>query len=244
MTTRQKTRRRTTLALMLTGLLVVTATAFAGYRLMNARSYQLFGTLVDRVDTDEKVVALTFDDGPTSRTPEVLRLLNEAGIRATFYLNGTDLRANPEHGRRIADAGHELGNHTDTHRRMVFVSADTVRDEIERTDEAIRATGYTGPITVRPPYGKKLLGLPHYLAEHDRTTVMWDVEPDSAATADTADTAGIVAATLAQTRPGSIILMHVMFPSRQASLDAVPDVLAGLTAEGYRFVTVSELLES
>jgi peptidoglycan/xylan/chitin deacetylase (PgdA/CDA1 family) len=171
----------------------------------------------------------------------VLRLLNEAGIRATFYLNGTDLRANPEHGRRIADAGHELGNHTDTHRRMVFVSADTVRDEIERTDEAIRATGYTGPITVRPPYGKKLLGLPHYLAEHDRTTVMWDVEPDSAATADTA---GIVAATLAQTRPGSIILMHVMFPSRQASLDAVPDVLAGLTAEGYRFVTVSELLES
>ncbi|RYF55729.1 MAG: polysaccharide deacetylase, partial [Comamonadaceae bacterium] len=85
---------------MLTGLLVVAVTAFAGYRLMNARSYQLFGTLVDRVDTDDKVVALTFDDGPTSRTPEVLRLLNEAGIRATFYLNGTDLRANPEHGRR------------------------------------------------------------------------------------------------------------------------------------------------
>ncbi|MFC9763251.1 polysaccharide deacetylase family protein [Rhodococcus jostii] len=226
---------------MLTGLLVLTVTAFAGYRLMNARSYQIFGTLVDRVDTDDKVVALTFDDGPTSRTPEVQRLLNEAGIRATFYLNGTDLRANPEHGRLIADAGHELGNHTDTHRRMVFVSADTVRDEIERTDEAIRATGYTGPITVRPPYGKKLLRLPHYLAEHDRTTVMWDVEPDSAATADTA---GIVAATLAQTRPGSIILMHVMFPSRQASLDAVPDVVAGLTAEGYRFVTVSELLES
>ncbi|MDV7088354.1 polysaccharide deacetylase family protein [Rhodococcus opacus] len=208
---------------------------------MNARSYQLFGTLVDRVDTDEKVVALTFDDGPTSRTPEVLRLLNEADIRATFYLNGTDLRANPEHGRRIGDAGHELGNHTDTHRRMVFVSADTVRDEIERKDEAIRAAGYTGPITVRPLYGKKLLGLPHYLAEHDRTTVMWDVEPDSAATADTA---GIVAATLAQTRPGSIILMHVMFPSRQASLDAVPEVVAGLTAEGYRFVTVSKLLES
>ncbi|TQC46523.1 polysaccharide deacetylase [Rhodococcus sp. WS4] len=240
MTPRQKPRRRTTLALMLTGLLVVAVTAFAGYRLMNARSYQLFGTLVDRVDTDDKVVALTFDDGPTSRTPEVLRLLNEAGIRATFYLNGTELRANPEHGRRIADAGHELGNHTDTHRRMVFVSADTVRDEIERTDEAIRATGYTGPITVRPPYGKKLLGLPHYLAEHDRTTVMWDVEPDSAATADTA---GIVAATLAQTRTGSIILMHVMFPSRHASLDAVPDLVAGLTAQGYRFVTVSELLE-
>ncbi|WP_280784689.1 polysaccharide deacetylase family protein [Rhodococcus opacus] len=226
---------------MLTALLVLTVTAFAGYRLMNARSYQLFGTLVDRVDTDDKVVALTFDDGPTSRTPDVLRLLNEAGIRATFYLNGTDLRANPEHGRRIADAGHELGNHTDTHRRMVFVSANTVRDEIERTDEAIRATGYTGPITVRPPYGKKLLGLPHYLAEHDRTTVMWDVEPDSAATADTA---GIVAATLAQTRPGSIILMHVMFPTRHASLDAVPAVVAGLTAQGYRFVTVSELLES
>ncbi len=241
MTTRQKTRRRTTLALMLTGLLVVTATAFAGYRLMNARSYQLFGTLVDRVDTDEKVVALTFDDGPTSRTPEVLRLLNEAGIRATFYLNGTDLRAtrNRRADRLIPDT-----NWATTPTPTVEWSSSLPTPCGMKSNGRTRRSG--PPATpVRSPSARRtveeLLGLPHYLAEHDRTTVMWDVEPDSAATADTA---GIVAATLAQTRPGSIILMHVMFPSRQASLDAVPDVLAGLTAEGYRFVTVSELLES
>lgn len=220
-------------------LVLVLVLAIGGYRLVSARSYQLAGELVDRVPTEDRVVALTFDDGPSDRAPEVLRVLAELGVPATFYLNGRDLDARPDLGRAIAAAGHELGNHTYTHRRMLFVTPGTVRDEIERTDTAIRATGYQGEITFRPPYGKKLWTLPKYLADHGRTTVMWDVEPDSGTTATAA---AIAEQTIAEVRPGSIVLLHVMYGNAAESLAAVPRIVAELRAGGYRFVTVSELL--
>lgn len=220
------------------GLVVLMGLLTGGYFLTNSRTYQLAGRLVDRVQTGEKVVALTLDDGPTDRAPEVLALLAEAGVPATFYLNGGDLAARPELGRAIAAAGHELGNHTYTHRRMVLVSPDTVADEIERTDAEIRRTGYRGEITFRPPYCKKLWTLPDYLSDHDRTSITWDVEPE--ATADTAE--GLVAAATEQVRPGSIILLHTMFAGRAASRAAIVPMVRALRADGYRFVTVSELL--
>lgn len=215
------------------------ALVVGGYFLMNSRTYQLAGRLVDRVETSEKVVALTLDDGPADRGGEVLGLLAEAGVPATFYLNGGDLAARPELGRAIAAAGHELGNHTYTHRRMVLVSPETVADEVERTDAEIRRTGYRGEITFRPPYCKKLWALPDYLSDHDRTTVTWDVEPE--ATADTAE--GMVAAATGQVRPGSIILLHTMFASGTASRAAIVPIVRALRADGYQFVTVSELLK-
>ncbi|MEU8900807.1 polysaccharide deacetylase family protein [Nocardia sp. NPDC048505] len=220
-------------------LVVLVGVVVGGYFLMNARGYQVAGRLVDRVDTAAKVVAVTLDDGPGERTPEVLKVLAESGIRATFYLNGRDLAARPEAGRAIAAAGHELGNHTYSHRRMVLVSAGTIRDEVERTDAEIAKTGYQGPITFRPPYGKKLIGLPRYLSAHDRTTVMWDVEPDSG---KVASTDAIVAETLAQVRPGSIVLLHVMGERGGDSLAAIPRFVAELRSQGYEFATVSELL--
>lgn len=221
------------------GLVTVMALLVGGYQLMNSRSFQLAGRLVDRVDTTEKVVALTLDDGPSERAPEVLELLAAAGVPATFYLNGRDLAARPELGVAIAAAGHEIGNHTYSHRRMVLVSRDTVAAEVERTDAEIRETGYQGPITFRPPYGKKLWALPRYLSDHDRTTVTWDVEPETAgASAD-----DIVAATVERVRPGSIILLHTMYGSGAASREAIPRIVAELRADGYRFVTVSELID-
>ncbi|NLU64055.1 polysaccharide deacetylase family protein [Rhodococcus sp. HNM0563] len=231
-------RSRVTALIVSIVVLVLIVAAFTAYRLMDSRSTQLFGTLVDRVDTDEKVVALTLDDGPSPLTPEVLQTLADADVPATFYVTGTEMAERPELGRAIVEAGHELGNHTATHRRMVFVGRDTVAEEIESTDAAIRDAGYDGEITFRPPYGKKLIALPRYLDEHDRTTVMWDVEPDSASS----DTGEIVRTALEETRPGSIILLHVMYPSRTSSLEAIPDIVDGLRAEGYRFMTVSDLL--
>lgn len=218
-------------------LVVVLAVGAGLYVLMNARTFQLAGELVHRVDTTEKIVALTFDDGPSARTPELLSALADKRVPVTFYLNGRDLAAHPDYGAAIAAAGHELGNHTYTHRRMVLVSADTVRTEIERTDDEIRRTGYTGPITFRPPYGKKLWALPKYLADHGRTTVTWDVEPDSAGPASTSE---IVEQTVREVRPGSIVLLHPMFGPNSAA--AVPAVVDRLLAQGYRFVTVSQLI--
>ncbi|WP_036528761.1 polysaccharide deacetylase family protein [Nocardia sp. CNY236] len=220
-------------------LVIVVLIATGLYYLMNARTFQLAGHVVHRVDTDAKVVALTLDDGPTDRTPEVLRVLAEAQVPATFYLNGADLADRPEHGRSIAEAGHEIGNHTYSHRRMVFVTPGTVADEIETTDAEIGKTGYTGPITFRPPYGKKLWTLPRYLADHERVTAMWDVEPDSGKPGVTAD--DIVAETVDRVRPGSIVLLHVMHGSG-ASLEAIPRIVAELRSAGYEFVTMSDLM--
>ncbi|WP_336087672.1 polysaccharide deacetylase family protein [Nocardia sp. SSK8] len=219
------------------GVVVVVAVCAGLYTLMNSRTYQVAGRLVDRVETNEKLVALTFDDGPTARTPEILRTLAELQVPATFYLVGRDLAAHPEYGAAIAAAGHELGNHSYSHRRMIFVAEDTVRAEIENTDAEIRRTGFPGPITFRPPYGKKLWTLPHYLSDHDRTAVTWDVEPDSAGGASRE---AIVADTIANTRPGSIVLLHVMHGT--TGVDAIAEIVTGLRAQGYRFTTVSGLL--
>ncbi|MEU1429078.1 polysaccharide deacetylase family protein [Nocardia sp. NPDC005746] len=224
-------------ALILAGLVLISTGL---YVLMNSRTYQVAGRLVSRVDTAEKVVALTLDDGPTERTPAILRALADAGIPATFYLIGSELAAHPDEGRAIADSGHEIGNHTYHHERMIFVTPGFVRDEVERTDAEIAKTGYRGPITFRPPNGKKLIALPWYLSEHNRTTVTWDVEPDSGKTPTTDE---IVTETLANVRPGSIILLHTMYPAGDPSLGAIPRIAKALQDQGYRFVTVSQLID-
>jgi peptidoglycan-N-acetylglucosamine deacetylase len=212
------------------------------WTLSRSRTYQLFGEIVPRVETTEKVVALTFDDGPVPEaTEEILGILRERDVKATFFVTGAELEENPEWGRRIAEEGHELGNHSYSHARMVFVSDAFVRDEVERTDALIRQTGYGGPVYFRPPYCKKLVGLPRYLSETNRKTITCDLEPDSyddvAATAE-----GIESYVVDRARPGSIVLLHVMYPTRRTSMAAVPRIVDALRARGYRFVTVGELL--
>ncbi len=148
-----------------------------------------------------------------------------------------------EAGRQLVAAGHELGNHSYSHERMVFVSPWFVREEVERTDRLIREAGYGGEIYFRPPYGKKLLALSYYLSRTGRKTVTWDVDPDSGLGV-AADSESIAAYVLAHARPGSIILLHVMYPSRRESLKAVGEIVERLRAEGYGFQTVSELLST
>jgi peptidoglycan/xylan/chitin deacetylase (PgdA/CDA1 family) len=212
------------------------------YYLTKSRTVQIAGQLVSRVDTNEKVVALTFDDGPSAEyTDEVLRILEARDAHATFYLTGEACEQNPEALAKIVAAGHELGNHTFTHRRMYFLSGASVATEIERTDEVFRAAGYDGPITFRPPGCKRLLTTPLYLARHDRTTVTWDLEPDSLpGIADDAD--ALRAYVIDNVEPGSIILLHPMYDVREPTREALPEILDALESEGYRFVTVSELM--
>src|SRR5262245_16641673 len=106
------------LLVIVVAVLVVTA---AAYQISKSRTFQFFGAIVSRVNTRQKVVALTFDDGPTpGATEEVLSILNEAGVKATFFVIGSELEQNLEEGRKIVAAGHELGNHTYSHKRMVL----------------------------------------------------------------------------------------------------------------------------
>lgn len=223
-------------------LLVLLAGLYGMYELASSRTYQVMGELVPRVETERKVVALTFDDGPTDKVDEVIAALDEAGVKATFYVMGQEIEQRPDAAKKLVAAGHELGNHTYSHHRMVFKSPTFIREEIEKTDALIRAAGYRGEITFRPPNGKKLIGLPWYLSQEGRTTVMWDVEPDTypevAATSE-----GIVKHAAERVQPGSVIILHPWYPSRETSLAAIKGVVETLQSQGYEFVTMSELLE-
>ena len=194
------------------------------------------------MDTGEKVVALTFDDGPQpAYTQSVIDTLEAHDAKGTFFVIGHDAAASPDSLRTLVAAGEEIGNHTWSHPRLLAMSQGAIAAEIERTDAVIRAAGYGGPIFVRPPNGKRLLAAPWYLWRHGRTTVMWSLEPDSiAGIADDPD--AMVAYVREHVRPGDIILMHVMYESRSASRAALPRILEALAADGYRFVTVSQLL--
>ena len=225
------------------GLIGVLRLAFGAWQLARSRSVQVFGEHLARVETEHRVVALTFDDGPTPRAlATLLPLLRDYGVRATFFVNGAALERHPALGAALIRDGHELGNHSYSHQRMLMQSQAFIADEIERTDALIRAAGHQGPVYFRPPYGLKLFALPYYLQQTGRTTVLWDVEPDSDQRLGERPMA-IAAHVGAHARPGSIILLHVMYDSRHASLAAVPLILEDLHTRGFRFVTLSELLE-
>ena len=208
----------------------------------NSKSHQAFGKAVPRVDITEHVVALTFDDGPTWRVAALLDVLRSRDTKATFFVVGTALEKHPALARRIVIEGHELGNHSYSHQRMTFKSRTFIAEEIERTDRLIRDAGYAGDIQFRPPYGKKLLMLPYYLADQGRASIMWDIAPDSDATL-AKDADKIAAAVLARVRPGSIVLLHPMYEAGKPSVAAVVKIIDGLRQQGYEFVTVSDLLQ-
>jgi peptidoglycan-N-acetylglucosamine deacetylase len=237
-------RRKLSLAAraLVLSLIIIPLVLLSTYELMNARTFQLFGRIVPRVNTSRPIVALTFDDGPQPPyTGDLLSVLREKGAKATFFVIGGQLEEFPALGEQIVREGHELGNHSYSHHRMVFKSQAFIRGEIERTDELIRRTGYAGEIHFRSPYGKKLLLLPLYLAGVNKKNIFIDVEPDSdAKAAGGADQ--IVEHVLTKARPGSIILLHAENRNRAESFKAVPGIIDGLKSRGYSFVTVSELL--
>lgn len=223
-------------------LVAVALVGFGAYRLMNARSVQLLGHQVASVETADKVVALTFDDGPADQYVDALLAdLGRYRVRGTFFVIGSVAQENEWALRALVASGQEIGNHSFSHSRLVFVSTATIAGEVESTDRVIRAAGYRGPILFRPPYAKRLVSAPYYLWQRARTTVMWNVEPDAiAAIAD--DPRAMAKYVADNVRPGSIVLLHVWSSGRSASRAALPLILSALANKGYRVVTVTELL--
>jgi peptidoglycan-N-acetylglucosamine deacetylase len=209
------------------------------WHLHKSRSFQLLGELVTSVATGDSVVALTFDDGPSpSYTPDVLALLQREQARATFFLVGRAIEQHPQLARSILEGGHELGNHSYSHRPMVLMRQRTIQAEVERTDSLIRAAGADGPIPFRPPYGKRLVGLPLYLSRTNRPTVLWSLEPDTWYR----DAESMVEHVVSGVKPGDIILLHVELSARAEERVALAMLIPALREKGYRFVTVSELI--
>lgn len=209
------------------------------FQISKSRTFQFFGEIHSRVETSEKVAALTFDDGPSnSHTDEILGILRDENVKATFYVMGSEIKKNPGELEKITADGHEIGNHTFNHERMILVTPGFVKNEIKSTDDLIRKAGYGKDITFRPPFGKKLFALPLYLSEHNRQTITWDIEPETFVE----NSADIIKYTLENTKNGSIILLHVMYDSRVESMNSVRPIIEGLREKGFEFKKVSELL--
>ena len=227
--------------LFLLGLLFLIA--LNAYWLNGSRTVQLFGEIYPRVNTHQKIVALTLDDGPNEKIDTILNILKFHKVKATFFPIGSLMEDRLSDITRIVKDGHEVGNHSYTHRILSLKSYETIRQEIEPTDRLLRKAGYTGEIHFRPPYGMKMFMLPFYLKQHDRKTIMWDLSPegDPALNMDPAKLAQFV---IDNTTNGSIILLHPMNPGREASLNALDPIIRGLKAKGFVFKTVSELLAS
>jgi peptidoglycan/xylan/chitin deacetylase (PgdA/CDA1 family) len=208
--------------------------------LIQSHHFQWTGTLIARVASPEKKIALTFDDGPSARTPEILRLLKQHEVQATFFLVGREMERHPDWTHAIVAAGHEIGNHSWSHPRFLFKSQTEIAHEIEATDAVIRAAGQPTPILFRPPYGQKLFGLPAYLARHGRINLMWNLEPEYWPH-ERHDPQALTRRLLAEVQPGSIVLLHPM-GNYSAAFEALPQLLTALKQAGWHMVTAAELL--
>ena len=124
---------------------------------------------------------------------------------------------------------------------MVFMPLAEIQREIEGTDQQIREAGYQGEILFRPPYGKKLVLLPWYLAQNNRASMMWTIAPETF-DPNSEDAETMAQQVLEQVQPGSIILLHLMYKNREASRAALPLILKGLKEQGYKMVRMSDLL--
>jgi peptidoglycan/xylan/chitin deacetylase (PgdA/CDA1 family) len=218
-------------------ILVVSATVI--WQLSKARCIQLVGDVTCRIETESKLVALTFDDGPTPEGVDaVLAELGQRGIHATFFLIGNRMEKFPGQAERLIAAGHELGNHTYSHQRNLGRSQDFYAAEIARTRALLQRAGSDTNL-FRPPFGKRLIGLPLEVERAGYRTIMWDVEDQPEKFAEPRAFAQDI---LARVRPGSIILIHPMYRHNQVARDALPIVLDSLRSQGYEVVTVSELL--
>lgn len=183
------------------------------------------------IDPDKPMMALTFDDGPGQRTPELLEALKKYGGHATFFLQGVNIPGREDTVKKILEAGCEIGNHSFNHPELTKLSEPDIRSQIGKTDDLIKGACGQGAGLLRPPYGavndtvKKNAGVP---------LILWNI--------DTLDwkegTKYVVDHVLQTADDGDIVLMH---DTHSTSVDAALQLLPVLAEKGYQLVTVSEM---
>jgi peptidoglycan/xylan/chitin deacetylase (PgdA/CDA1 family) len=195
--------------------------------------------LVRIAGSQEREIALTFDDGPGPYTPAILAALEREHAPATFFEVGFMLRWFHASTSAIVARGDPIGDHTDLHRAMSSLSTNEQRNELLDQAAVISQYGAPFPRLFRPPYGAydaKTLALLHKYA---MLMVMWTVDSGDYLRPGVAN---IVHTVLTGARPGAIILLHDAGGDRQETVDALPKIIRGLRARGYRLVTVPRLL--
>jgi peptidoglycan/xylan/chitin deacetylase (PgdA/CDA1 family) len=208
-----------------------------------ARASQLFGPSVHRGAGLRKSIALTFDDGPSEGTPELLEYLDSEGVEATFFQCGMNVKRLPQIAGQVAAAGHQIGNHTYSHPKLPFKSRAFIDREFTEAQKIIQfETGIT-PMLLRAPYGFRWLGMRAVQQRLSLLGVMWTVMGyDWRLPAER-----IAEYVVARSSPGGIICLHdgrgvQSGPDIRDTLAAVRQIVPRLKDEGYTFETVSTVL--
>ena len=203
-----------------------------------------FGRNVVRINTDQRIVALTYDDGPNPPyTDQLLDVLAKHDVKATFFLIGNRIEKHPETVNRIIAEEHQIGNHSYSHPLLGLLPPAYVQRQIERTDDLLRQVGVIGEIVFRAPVLTRFLPVAWVLAKADRTHIScnvwsWDwttQNPDK-----------ITETVLQKTEPGSIIVLHdgkaeSKEADRSGTLEATDRIITALKRDGYRFVRLSDI---
>lgn len=230
--------------------------AFAAYEAAESPGSQIFGKTLVSGPRDERVVALTYDDGPNPPyTNAIVDVLHREHVRATFFVVGQAVQAYPAVVRREVRDGNAIGNHTWAHEHLVLDDSVSLSQTLEKTDRAIFGATGTHTRIMRPPYGGRDWLVLGEVRKLGYTPVMWSVP---LAKDWEYPPAGVIAQRVLQyVSDGSIIVLHdgnrgiVCARSRQpartcdrsADVEATRLIVESLKREGYRFVTIPELLE-
>lgn len=210
---------------------------------MRGRSSHWLAPSVYRGCTERQAIALTFDDGPSPGTAAILKLLEQYRLSATFFQCGTQVRRHPGLSQAVASAGHEIGNHSDTHPLLCLRSPEAIAAELSRTQEAIHQAAGVTPTLFRAPFGVRWFGLKAAQRRHGLLGVMW-----TAIARDWALTAPEIALRLQKrAENGAIFCLHdgrelAPDPDVRATIGALERLLPALLEAGFHFETVSQIL--
>lgn len=232
------------LGLALTGA-ATAAAVVAGYQSM-APPGQWYGRTFTRLAPGTRQLSLTYDDGPNDpHTPRLLEVLAKHGVQATFFLIGRYVQQRPGIVREIVNAGHSVGNHTFTHPLLIFKSAAEIRQELAECSHAIADAAGEKTVLFRPPFGGRRPAVLRIARELGLQSVMWNVTgydwnvPPAPRIEETVSK---------QIRGGDVILLHdgghkQMGADRSQTVIATDRLIARYKADGYEFVTVSQMME-
>lgn len=188
----------------------------------------------------EKVIALTFDDGPWPQsTPAVLDILKKNNIKATFFIVGQMLKEHPDMGKRIVTDGHVIANHT-WHHWYHYMNPQAAAFEIDNTSNLIYQVTGVRTTLFRPPGGIKTNGPYAYAKNQKYATIMWSSDSSDYARPSVPK---LISNVMREAKPGGIVLMHDGGGNRSNTVAALPQIIETFRKQGYRFVTVPELLE-
>ncbi|MCA1060478.1 polysaccharide deacetylase family protein [Rossellomorea aquimaris] len=188
------------------------------------------------VEYGEKYVALTFDDGPDPDvTPRILKILKDHDVHATFFMLGSQAEKYPDVAKDVAEAGHEIGNHSDHHKDLTKIGKEQMVQEVLASSKKIMSATGQLPSVLRPPYGAINAEVERFAQDSHSTLVLWSVD---SLDWKNKNVNAIHSTVQKEIAPGAIILLHDV---HSTTADALPGLLAMLEKEGYQFITVSQL---